>query len=80
MRRVALRSGRGSVLSLPQDPNEHRSQRPVLLAVDQELGEGAALRVAPELTDPSSALEVGQHENVEELDASRRREGVEARL
>jgi hypothetical protein len=40
MRRVALRSGRGSVFSLPQDPNEHRSQRPVLLAVDQELGEG----------------------------------------
>ena len=44
---------------LPQHPDKHRPQRPVLLAVDQELGEGAALRVAPELSDPVGALEVG---------------------
>jgi hypothetical protein len=29
-------------LHLPQHPDEHRPQRPVLLAVDQELGEGAS--------------------------------------
>ena len=38
-------------IGLPQHPDEHRSDCPVLLAVDQELGEGAALRVAPELGD-----------------------------
>jgi hypothetical protein len=32
---------------VPQHADEHRSERPVLLAVDQQLGEGAALRVAP---------------------------------
>ena len=43
-------------LHLPKHPDEHGSGRPVLLAVDQELGEGATLRVAPELTD---AVEYG---------------------
>ena len=33
---------------LPQHPDEHRPKRPILLAVDQELGEGATLRVAPD--------------------------------
>jgi hypothetical protein len=33
---------------------------PVFLAVDQEFGEGAALWVAPELSDPVDALEVGE--------------------
>ena len=32
--------------SLPQHPDEHRPEHPVLLAVDQELGQGATLRVA----------------------------------
>jgi hypothetical protein len=36
-------------------------ERLVLLAVDQELGEGACLGVSPELADPLSTLEVGQH-------------------
>ena len=27
----------------PQHPDEHRPQRPILLAVDQQLGEGTAL-------------------------------------
>ena len=31
---------------------------PVLLAVDQELGEGATLRIAPELSDAVGPLEV----------------------
>jgi hypothetical protein len=39
----------------------------VLLAVDQEFAEGAALRVAPVLADPLGALEVGEHEDVEQL-------------
>ena len=29
-------------VGLPQHADQHRSQRPVLLAVDQELGEGAS--------------------------------------
>jgi hypothetical protein len=33
-------------LGLPQHANEHRPKRPILLAVDQRLGEGPALRVA----------------------------------
>ncbi|HEY9470164.1 MAG TPA: hypothetical protein VIQ76_11190 [Propionibacteriaceae bacterium] len=54
-------------LGLPQHPNQHRAKRLVLLAVDQELGERAALRVAPELSDPVGSLEVGQLEDVEQL-------------
>jgi hypothetical protein len=57
-------------LSLPQHPYEHRPKGPVLLAVDQHLSERAALRVAPELSDPVGSLEVGQHEDVEQLGAS----------
>jgi hypothetical protein len=30
----------------PQYPDKHRPERPILLAVDQELGEGTALQVA----------------------------------
>jgi hypothetical protein len=60
----------GSPFSLSQHPDEHRPEHrpesPVLLAVDYQLGEGAALRVAPELADPLGALEScflasGQH-------------------
>jgi hypothetical protein len=36
------------------------------------------LRVAPELSDPVGSLEVGQHEDVEQLGAGSRPEGVEA--
>jgi hypothetical protein len=54
-------------------PYQHRSEGPVLVAVDQEFGEGAALRVAPELADPLGAVEVGEAQDVEELGASRRR-------
>ena len=56
-------------VSLPQHPDEHRPQHPILLAVDQQLGEGAALRVAPELADPVGSLEVGEHQDVEQLGA-----------
>jgi hypothetical protein len=65
-------------VGLPQHPDKHRSERPVLLAVDQQLGEGAALRVAPELADPVCPLEVGEHHDVEQLGSGSRTEGVEA--
>lgn len=45
---------RDSPITLPQHPDQHRSCL-VLLRVDQELCEGAALRVAPELADPLGA-------------------------
>jgi hypothetical protein len=44
-------------LALSQHPDQHRSERPVLLAVDQQLGEDATLRVAPELPDPVGPLD-----------------------
>jgi hypothetical protein len=64
--------------TLPQHPDEHRSERTVLLAVDQKLRECAALRVAPELADPVGPLEVGEHQDVEKLGAGSGTEGVEA--
>jgi hypothetical protein len=65
-------------LRLSQHPNEHRSKSPVLLAVDQELGGGATLRVAPELSDPVGSLEVWEAEDVEEFGAGTGAEGLEA--
>jgi hypothetical protein len=41
----------------------------VLLAVDQQLVQVATLRVVPELADPLGALDTGEHEDVEQLDA-----------
>jgi hypothetical protein len=46
----------------PAASHQHRSERPVLLAVDQQFGEGAALGLAPELADPVGAVEVREHE------------------
>jgi hypothetical protein len=54
-------------LGFPQHIDEHRPQYPILFAVDQQLAEGAALRLAPELSDPVGSLEVGEHEDVEQL-------------
>jgi len=56
-------------VGIPQHPYKHRPQRPVLLAVDQQLREGATLRVAPELADPVGTLEVGEHQDVEQFGA-----------
>jgi hypothetical protein len=72
-----LTYGSGQAIALAQDPDEHRPERPALLAVDQQRGDGAALRVAPELADPLGAFEVGQHEDVEELGAGSATEGIE---
>jgi len=71
-------AGRYLAVGLPQHPDEHRPERPILLAVDQQLGEGAALWVAPELADPLGALEVGKHQDVKQLGAGSRPESVEA--
>jgi len=38
----------GRAVAIPQHHNEHRPTRPILFAVDQQLGEGATLWVAPE--------------------------------
>jgi hypothetical protein len=54
---------------LSDHPHEQGSQRPVLLAVDKEHREGAALWMAPELADPVGAIEVGEHEDLEQLGA-----------
>jgi hypothetical protein len=58
--------------------DEHRPEHTIFLAVDQQFGEGATLRVAPELSDPLGAFEVRQHQDVEELGAGSWTEGVEA--
>jgi hypothetical protein len=52
---------RTRAVGLSRHPDEHGPQRPVFLAVDQELREGAGLRVASELADRVGAVEVGQH-------------------
>jgi hypothetical protein len=57
----------GVAVALTKHADEHRSERPVLLAVDQQLSECATLRVAPELADPIGAVEVGEHQDVEQL-------------
>jgi len=44
-------------LHLPEQPEHDRPQRLVLLAVDQQLGEGACYRVPPELADSVGSLE-----------------------
>jgi hypothetical protein len=67
---------RGSAIAFSQHSDEHRPQRPVLLAVDQQLGEGAALRVAPELADPVGPLEVREHQDVEKFGAGGRTEAL----
>jgi len=47
------------------------------LAVDQELGEGTGGGVPPVVADPLDAVEVGEDEDVKQLDARIRAVGVE---
>jgi hypothetical protein len=58
-----------SVVGLPQHPDEHRPKRPILLAVDQELGERSGLGVPVERADPVDPVEVWEAKDVEELGA-----------
>jgi len=63
-------------MTLPQHPDEHRSECPILLAVDQQLGDGATLRVAPELgRSARRAGGQGRRRTWTSSGASRRREG-----
>ena len=57
-----------------------RTQRPVLLAIDQEFGERCGSPGSPRTLRSVGSLEVGEHEDVEELDAGSRPEGVQALL
>ena len=75
----ALRAPRcASSAGLPQHPDEHRPERPVFLAVDQQLGERPRPGVPVELADPVGAVEVGQRQDVEQLCAGSGTEGIEA--
>src|SRR4249919_1663366 len=67
VRPIAKRHDQSASRSIPTST----AQRPILLAVDQQLGEGATLRVAPELADPVGSLEVGEHHDVEQVRALR---------
>jgi hypothetical protein len=48
---VGIRLRLPRLVGLPQHPDQHRPQRPILLAVDQQFCEGATLRVGPELSE-----------------------------
>ena len=61
-----------------QHPDEHRSQYPILLAVDQELGEGAALRVPQKSPIRSARSKSGSMRTVEEFSAGSGTERVQA--
>jgi hypothetical protein len=65
-------------LHLSKHADEHGPEDSVLLAVDQQLGDGAAFRIAPELADPLCTPEVGKHQDVEQLGAGSRAERVQA--
>jgi hypothetical protein len=49
-----------------QHPDEHRPERPVLFAVDQEFAEGPSPGVASVASDRVGPLEGGEAEDVEE--------------
>ena len=53
------------------------ARSPVLLAADQEFGEGATLRVPPRTLRSVSPVEVGEHHEVEQLGAASGTEGVQ---
>ena len=54
-------------LHLPKHPDQHRPKHPILLAVDQQLGEGAGLGVRPVRADSVGAVEVSEPEGAEQL-------------
>jgi hypothetical protein len=51
-RKKAVLGGLSVRADIPQHPDQHRSERPVLLAVDQEFGEGAIVG-PPSFSAPS---------------------------
>jgi hypothetical protein len=60
-------------VGLPQDAHQHRSERSVLLEVNQKLAEGAGLWVPPIGADRVGALKVREHQDVEQLGGIRMR-------
>jgi hypothetical protein len=66
-----------SALVPAQHADQHRPVRPIFLAVDQELGEGARLGVPPVGADPVGPLGVREHQDMEQLGAGNWAEGVE---
>jgi hypothetical protein len=66
--------------SFAQHPDEHRPKRPILLCSRSRAGEGAALWLAPEHSDPVGSLEVGEHQDVEQLGAGSGTERVQTGL
>mgnify|MGYP003401698248 CR=1 FL=1 len=67
-----------SATGFSQHPDQHRSERPILLAVDQELGERPRLWGPPVGPDPVGAIEVGQHQDVKQFRTGSWPEGIEA--
>jgi hypothetical protein len=57
------------VVGLAQYPDQHGPKRPVLLAVDQQLRESAGSGVPLVAAEPLGAVEVGEHEDVEQFGA-----------
>ena len=57
--------------------DQPRPERPILLAVDQQHGERAALWVGPVLADPVGSLGVGEHEDVEQFGAGSWAKGIQ---
>jgi hypothetical protein len=55
------------LLHLRQHADEHRPERPILLAVDKQLGERSGLRVSVEGADPVGSWEAGETQDAEDL-------------
>jgi hypothetical protein len=55
---VVIALGAAGSVTLTQHADEHRPEHPILLAVDQQFGEGAAVRVSSILGDVSPIVDV----------------------
>jgi hypothetical protein len=64
-------------LCLSQHPDGYGPEHTILLAINQEFGEGPALRIAPDTHRPFRPIEVGEYQYVEELGAGSGAESVE---
>jgi hypothetical protein len=64
--------------TLPQHPDEHRPERPVLLAVNQEFGEGRGSPGSSRTRRSYRPARSREHEDVEQLGARGGAESVEA--
>jgi hypothetical protein len=62
---------------LPPGSSDQTGRRPSSSQSIRRLGEGATLRIAPELSDPVGPLEIRKHKNVKKLRAWRGAESIE---